>query len=289
MDVVTVLVAVVAGGMVGLGLLVGAVAILGPPEPPASRPRVELPAWLSDRLVLRISLGAAAGVVVWAVTAWPAGGLVAGVGAVAGPSLVGGTARRRAAVARIEAIAGWTEQLRDVMAAADGIQSAILTTAPLAPEPIRPEVRRLAERIAQQERLGVALRQFADEVAHPLTDMVVTSLLIASERQGRLADLLGEVAASARATATMRLRVEAARARTYVTTRLIIGVTIAIASWLVLMRRDYLAPFDTIGGQAMLVVIGAVFAVSGVLMQRMARAEEPARLLAGIDTEEAWR
>jgi Flp pilus assembly protein TadB len=192
-------------------------------------------------------------------------------------------------VARIEAIAGWAEQLRDVMAAADGIQSAILTTAPLAPEPIRRDVVRLADRLVQQERLSVALRRFADDVAHPLTDMIVTSLLIASERQGRLANLLGDVAASARATATMRLRVEAARARTYVTTRLIIGVTIAIATWLVLVRRDYLAPFDTLGGQAMLVVIGAVFAVSGVLMQRMARPDEPARLLAGADGDGTWR
>jgi len=286
---VTLLLAVVAGAMVGLGLLVAAVAITGPPERHEPRQRVELPSWLSDRFALRASLAAVAAVAVWAVTGWPAGGLVAGVGAAAAPSLVGGKARRRAAVARIEAIAGWAEQLRDVMAAADGIQSAILTTAPLAPEPIRPEVRRLADRLGRQERLSVALRQFAEEVAHPLTDMVVTSLLIASERQGRLADLLGEVAASARATATMRLRVEAARARTYVTTRLIIGVTIAIATWLVLVRRDYLAPFDTAAGQAMLVVIGAVFAVSGVLMQRMARAEEPARLLAGVEAEGAWR
>lgn len=86
----------------------------------------------------------------------------------------------------------------------------------------------------------------------------------------------------------MRLRVEAARARTYVTTRLIVGVTIAMAAWLVLVRREYLAPFDTIGGQAMLVVIGGVFAGSGVLMARMARADEPARLLAAANPEGAW-
>jgi len=282
---VTVALAVVAGAVVGLGLFTGVVALFGDPAPRQARPRLELPAWLSDRLALRLALAAVATVVVWLVTGWPVGGLLAGVAAAAGPSLLGAKARRREAVARIEAIAGWAEQLRDVMAAADGIQSAILTTAPLAPEPIRREVRRLADRLVQQERLSVALRRFADEVGHPLTDMIVTSLLIASERQGRLADLLGEVAASARATATMRLRVEAARARTYVTTRLIIGVTITIATWLVLVRREYLAPFDSIGGQVMLVVIGAVFAASGVLMQRMARPDEPARLLAGADAE----
>ena len=280
--------AVLGGALIGLGLFVGVVALVGQPSRLVARTRPALPPWLSDKTALRLSLAAVATVVVWAVTGWPAGGLIAGLAAAAGPSLVGAKARRQAAVARSEAIAGWAEQLRDVMAAADGIQSAIVTTAPLAPEPIRREVLRLADRLVQQERLSVALRRFADEVGHPLTDMIVTSLLIASERQGRLADLLSEVAASARATATMRLRVEAARARTYVTTRLIIGVTIAIATWLVLVRRDYLAPFDSVGGQAMLVVIGAVFAVSGVLMQRMARPDEPARLLAGADGDGTW-
>ncbi|MGH9031158.1 MAG: type II secretion system F family protein, partial [Acidimicrobiia bacterium] len=84
----TLLLAVVAGAMVGLGLLVAAVAIAGPPERHESRRRVELPAWLSDRFALRVSLAAVAAVVVWAVTGWPAGGLVAGVGAAAGPGLV---------------------------------------------------------------------------------------------------------------------------------------------------------------------------------------------------------
>jgi Flp pilus assembly protein TadB len=280
--------AVVGGALIGLGLFVALVAMVGEPSRLVPGVRPTLPPWLSDKLALRASLSAVATVVVWAITGWPAGALIAALAAAAAPSLIGAKARRQAAVARIEAIAGWAEQLRDVMAAADGIQSAILTTAPLAPEPIRRDVVRLADRLVQQERLSVALRRFADDVAHPLTDMIVTSLLIASERQGRLADLLGEVAASARATATMRLRVEAARARTYVTTRLIIGVTIAIATWLVLVRRDYLAPFDTLGGQAMLVVIGAVFAVSGVLMQRMARPDEPARLLAGADGDGTW-
>ncbi len=277
--------AVAVGATVGLGLFIGVAALVGDPSSARAGHRVEIPPWLSDRLALRASLAVVATVLVWLVTGWPVGGLLAGAGAMAAPNLIGAKARRRHAVARIEAIAGWAEQLRDVMAAADGIQSAILTTAPLAPEPIRREVRRLADRLVQQERLSIALRRFADEVAHPLTDMIVTSLLIASERQGRLADLLGEVAASARATATMRLRVEAARARTYVTTRLIIGVTIATATWLVLVRRDYLAPFDSVGGQVMLVVIGAVFAVSGVLMQRMARPDEQARLLVGADIE----
>jgi Flp pilus assembly protein TadB len=225
-------------------------------------------------------MAGAALVIVWLATGWPAGAFVAAVGGAAAPSLVGTRARRNAAVAKIEAIAAWAEQLRDVMAAAAGIQEAIVATGPLAPAPIRDEVRHLVERIAtRRERLRPALEHFADDLAHPLSDMVVTSLLLASERQGRLGDLLSEVARSARQTATMRLRVEAARARTYVTTRLIVGITVLIATWLLVFRREYLAPFDSAGGQVMLVVIGSVFLGAGALMRRMAEPNEPARLL----------
>jgi hypothetical protein len=205
---------------------------------------------------------------------------MAAVGGAAGPSLFGARRRRSEAVQKIEAIAAWAEQLRDVMAGAAGVQEAIVATGSLAPAAIRPEAGRLVERISsRRERLRPALERFADELANPLGDMVVTSLLLASERQGRLGDLLSEVARSARQTATMRLRVEAARARTYVTTRLIVGITVVIATWLLLFRRDYLAPFDSAAGQVMLVVIGVVFVGAGVLMRSMAEPTEPARLL----------
>jgi tight adherence protein B len=279
MELVTGLVAAVCGAVVGLGLLLVVLGLRGTP-PREPRPARPLPTWIADRLLLRTALSLGALLVVWLATGWPAGGVIGAAGAAAAPSLVGARARRSAAVAKIEAIAAWAEQLRDVMAAAAGIQEAIVATGPLAPAPIRDEVRRLVDRIStRRERLRPALERFADELAHPLGDMVVTSLLLASERQGRLGDLLSEVARSARQTATMRLRVEAARSRTYVTTRLIVGITVLISAWLLLFRREYLAPFDTAGGQLMLIVIGGVFVGAGVLMRRMAEPNEPARLL----------
>lgn len=278
------LVGTVLGGLIGLGVFVILLGVRGVPSRGARRQvaRRELP----DRLVLRGSLAAAALVVVWLATGWPAGAVMAAVGSAALPSLMGIRARRSEAVARIEAIATWAELLRDVMAAAAGLQEAIVATGPLAPAPIRREVQRLAHRISTPgQRLTPALRAFADELAHPLGDMVVTSLLLASERQGRMGDLLGEVAVSARKTVAMRLRVEATRARTYVTTRLIVGITVLISVWLIGFRRDYLAPFDSPGGQVMLVLIGSIFCVAGVLMHRMATPTELARLLGGEGDE----
>jgi tight adherence protein B len=276
---VNALTASLCGAVVMLGVLLVTLGVRGTDAPPTRRSNRNVGG--ADRLLLRGSLAAGALVVVWLATGWPAAAVMAAVGAGAAPSLVGARARRNAAVARIEAIAAWAEQLRDVMAAAAGIQEAIVATGPLAPAPIAPEVQRLVERIStRRQRLRPALEHFADDLDHPLGDMVVTSLLLASERQGRLGDLLSEVARSARQTATMRLRVEAARARTYVTTRLIVGITVLISTWLLVFRREYLAPFDTAGGQVMLVVIGAVFVTAGVAMRQMAEPNEPASLLA---------
>jgi len=270
------MVGALGGALVGLGALVVAAGAVGVEWHPRA-PR--LPTWAADRALLRAGLGAGAFVGAWLATGWPAGAVLAGGAAAALPSLAGARARRAEAVARIEAIATWAEQLRDVMAAASGIQEAIVVTGPLAPAPIAAEVAGLADALSRRERLGPALARFADEVSHPLADMVVTSLTLASQRQGRLGDVLGEVARSARQTATMRLRVEATRARTYVTTRLIVGITVAITAWLIVFRREYLAPFDTAAGQVMVIVIGATFAIAAVVMQRMARPVEPARLL----------
>ena len=117
------------------------------------------------------------------------------------------------AASRIEAIAAWAEMLRDAMAGAAGLESALVATAPAAPLAIRSDVQELAASLTG-ERIGTALRHFADRVADPTCDLVVAALLMAAEHQGRqLGELLGALAASAREDAAMRLRVEAGRAQ----------------------------------------------------------------------------
>ena len=52
-----------------------------------------------------------------------------------------------AAIARIEAIAMWTEMLHGTLTASAGLGQAIIATAPLAPPPIRPATARLSARL----------------------------------------------------------------------------------------------------------------------------------------------
>jgi Flp pilus assembly protein TadB len=192
---------------------------------------------------------------------------------------LGGAKRHSVAVGRIEAIAGWAEMLRDTMAGSAGLEQAIVATAPLAPVPIRVEVTTLAIRL-EGERLAPALRAFADEVADPTCDLVVAALILAAEHQAqRLGELLGSLAAAARDQATMRLRVEAGRARTRTSVKVIVGATGTLVLGLALFNRGYLAPYDTAVGQLVLLLVGGIFAIAFVWLSRMTRPASVERFL----------
>jgi tight adherence protein B len=260
------------GALCGAGLGCGLVLILAGWRG-TDLPRVSRPRWRPgvDRANLRLGLAVGTGVLVGAATGWPVGALLAALAGWAAPSLLGSARRQAAEVARIEAIAGWAEMLRDTMAGSAGLEQAIVATAPLAPLPIRAEVAILAVRL-EGERLSGALRAFADDVADPTCDLVVAALVLAAEHQAqRLGELLGTLATAARDQATMRLRVEAGRARTRTSVKVIVGVTGTVVLGLAVLNHGYLAPYDSATGQLVLLLVGAVFATSFVWLSRMAR------------------
>jgi tight adherence protein B len=270
------------GGLVGFGVVVLALGMRGTDMVSTFRPPTPLP---DRRLSLRLALGVGTGLTVGLLTRWPVAALLAAALGFAGPGLVGGAAARRAAIARTEAIAAWTEMLRDTMAAAAGIEQAIMVTAPVAPAPIRAEVATLATRL-ERERLVPALRDFAQALADPTGDLVVSALVLASERQARrLGDLLGTLAGAAREHANMALRVEAGRARTRTAVRVITATTLAFALGLVAFNRGYLDPYDSVLGQVVLGLVGACFAGAFWWLATMAKVAAPERFLASSEED----
>ncbi|MGH8994452.1 MAG: type II secretion system F family protein [Acidimicrobiales bacterium] len=277
--------ATLCGAGVGLGLVIIWAGLHGVEMPrptrASARPKVE-------RANLRIGLAVGAGVVVGAATGWPVGAVLAALAGWGAPGLLAGAKGGHAAVGRIEAVAGWAEMLRDTMAGAAGLEQAIVASAPLAPLPIRAEVVALAVRL-EGERLAPALRAFADDVADPTCDLVVAALVLAAEHQAhRLGELLGSLAQAARDQATMRLRVEAGRARTRTSVKVIVGATVGLVLGLAILNRGYLAPYDTAVGQLVLSLVGAVFAVAFVWLAKMTRPSTTERFLSN-DTRFAKR
>lgn len=272
------------GAVIGLGLLVGVVGWSG--RAPAHVGRAGV--WLNrvEGLSHRVAVALVAAALVGVLTRWPVGSGLAAAFGFAAPALFGGAGARRRAIARTEAVAAWAEMLRDTMAGAAGIEQAIVATAAVAPAPIAAEVRNLAARL-ERHRLSDALRVFATELADPTGDLVVAALVLASEKQARrLGELLGALARSARQQATLRLRVDAGRARTRTSSRVITMFTLGFALGLVVLNRGYLSPYNTAQGQLVLAAVGACFGAAFWWLAAMARVAEPERFLAAGVTRE---
>lgn len=217
------------------------------------------------------------------VTRWPVAALGIGAGVWYWPELFGGRGARERATERTEAVASWTEMLRDTISSAHGLEEAVVTTAAVAPTAIRNEVTALAIRLERQP-LDVALQAFAADVSHPTGDLVVAALNLAARGSvGELSELLGTLAVAARDEASMRLRVEAARARLRTAVRVIAGCTLATALGLMVLNRPYLAVYSTPVGQSVLAVVAAAWAVGLIWLTRMGRFIGPERFLT-LDT-----
>lgn len=222
------------------------------------------------------------------VTRWPVAAVVLAVAGWFWTELFGGGRARAHVIARTEAIASWTEMLRDTMAGAHGLEEAVLTTAAVAPDAIRPEVTALAVRIERQP-FDVALEAFAHDLDHPTGDLVVTALKIAAHGSvGNLAELLGTLAGAARDEAAMRLRVEAARARLRTAVRVIAAVTGVTVLGLIVLNRPYLEAYSKPAGQLVLAAVAGIWAAAVWWLSRMSRFVGPERFFAA-STEQGVR
>lgn len=213
-------------------------------------------------------------------TRWPLAMLGCGALAWFARDLFGAHSVREAETTRTEAIASWTEMLRDTIAGAHGLEEAIASTAGVAPVPIRAEVVSLAVRL-DREPLGDALAVFADDLDHPIGDLVVASLgLSARGAVGDLVELLGTLAVAARDEAGMRLRVEAARSRLRTAVRVISACTLLMAVGLVVLNPSYLEVYDSALGQVVLAVVVGLWATGLWWLTKMGRFIAPERFLA---------
>ena len=261
--------------LLGAGFAAGALAVVAsllPDGPPArTRTGAGRCGWSRQRLV-RAGAALACAAAVAGLTRWPVAALLAGFAAYTLPAALGADRGHKQALARTEAVATWAEMLRDNLSAAAGLEQTIITTAPLAPEAIRPPVADLAAALRLGTRLPVALAGLRERLDEPTGHLVARALAQASQHQSRqLAPLLSELATRARARANLRLRVAPGHARVRTNARIIVGFTLAMATGLVVFNRPFLDPYHTPLGQLVLLLVGAVFTAGIAGITRLAR------------------
>lgn len=280
-----VLLAVLCGAVAGGGVLLLVTAIRGT-EPKEASPSMFGRNGPRDSRKDLIRVGAALGVglLVLAVTRWIVLAIALGLLAGLFDRFFGGATEERKAIERLDALATWTEALRDTIAGAVGLEQAIPATAVNAAPAIKPALNLLVDRLRIREPLPTALMRFADDLNDPSADLIVAALVLNARLRGPgLRDVLSALADSAREELDVRRKVAAERRSTRRSVQVVVAITLLVAAGLVLFNPTYVEPYTSFAGQFVLFLVIALYTVGLVWLRRLAKIEVPERFLVGGD------
>jgi Flp pilus assembly protein TadB len=276
------LAAVLAAGF-GAAVLLLIVGVRGTVLDPI-RPPNRLARWVaaqrSPLLVLRLAGGALLAVLVGVVTRWPVAAIGLGGLVACWPALTGGSRAEQIQIARLEALVGWTEALRDTPSAHAGLEKAIPATAETAAPVIRPALTRLAAQLRTKVPLEDALLDLAEQLDHA-ADMIIAALINNVRRRGDgLVQVLSGLAAASREELDLRRKITASRAGDRRAMQLMLLIVLAVATFLVLFSGgSYTAPYRSVDGQIVLAIVLSMFAASFVWIRKLAASKPPNRFL----------
>lgn len=265
-------VALLAGAGLGTGLVLGLVALRGTTESTGLRQHRQ---WQRRALV-----GLATGLIVLVTTRWVAVAVGMAVLVASWSQLFGAGRSARRGIERLDALATWTESLRDMVATGAALPEALPASAVAAGQAIRPQVDTLVDRLQNREPLTDSLLRFADDLGDPGSDLVVAALVLNVRAQGRqLRAVLTALARSSRAELEARRRIEADRRAVRRGVQVVVLVTVVMALGLLLLNPAYVAPYREPVGQLVLLAVVGVFAVGFAWLRRLAEFRPPGRFL----------
>ena len=164
--------------------------------------------------------------------------------------------------------------LASSLRAGHGLASALAVVVADTPEPARSEF----ERALDDERLGVPLEDALNAVAARMasSDLSQVALVVTLHREtgGNTAEVLDHVHNTLRERAELRRMVRALTAEGRMTRWVLTALPVAMAGFIVLVNRPYLAPLlDTGGGRALLLLAAAMVAAGSMVIKRIVEIE----------------
>lgn len=275
----TVLISVLLGAAFGLGLWLFYAGARGIQLLPSIS--TVFPSDVRTEKAFAWSAGSAvAGVLVFALTGWPVAAVITAGIVVWLPRPLAAQSSRQDESAKTEAIASWTEMIRDNMAGSAGLEQALIASSAVAPLAIAPQLRRFAARVDRMSTVDALARLGAD-LDHPSADLVVVALVNAARMEAReLGPLLGRLAETIRADVRMRLRVEVGRARIRTSARIVVATTLVTMAFLFAFSRQLLKAYDSTTGQLWLLLVAGVFGLGGWMLHSYGQIDMPERFAA---------
>jgi Flp pilus assembly protein TadB len=280
-----VLYALLCGVGVGGGIALFIVALRGFPAKPGNGKSAVRAGEMARFVSQRGSLAVGAGLVVLLLTQWPVAGSASGILVFAWDRLFGGAGEERAAMKRVEALAAWTESLRDTIAGAVGLEQAIPASARASAPALRGPLEALVDRLRSRTPLPEALQHLADDIDDASADIIIAALILNSKLRGPgLREVLGALAKSAREEVDMRQRIMAQRSSTRRSVQIVIGVSVAFVLGLAIFNRSFVQPYGTPVGQLVLACVCGLFAAGFWWLRKLSRIETPDRFLSRDET-----
>lgn len=275
------LAAVLGGAVTGAGLLLLVLAVRGLPARDAATPSLWSRAARSGRgVTTRLGAAVGGGVLVLVLTRWPVAAVAIGLLVAYWDRIAGGGGEERLAILRLEGLAVWTESLRDTIAGAVGLEQAIPSSVEATPAVLRPPLNLLVDRLRIREPLPDALLAFAEDLDDPSADTVVAALVLNARLRGPgLRDVLTALATSTREELDMRRRVEASRRSVRRSVRLILAIVLSVAGAMALLNDAYVASYDGVLGQFVLLVVCLLFLAGLLWLRRLAKPSPVERIL----------
>lgn len=270
---------VLVGGLVGGGIVLLVNSLMAREDDSVAKPPSRLMARLRS-FGTRLPIAIGVGLVVLVVTRWVVAAAATGVLILMWDALFGGSGAEKQSIAKIEALAAWTESLRDTVAGAVGLEQAIPATAYAASPIISGELSTMADRLRVRVPLPVALQRFAEDMDDASADLIIAALILNARLRGPgLREVLTSLSESARAELDMRQRVSAGRRSTRRSVQIVVGVTLAFVFGLRIFNPSYVAPYESAVGQVVLLVVIAIFGAGIMWLRRLSKFEKPERFL----------
>lgn len=226
----------------------------------------------------RLLIGAACGLLAYAVTGWVLV-LLATPFAVAGlPWLLGAPANRD--IELLSALDRWVRTLTATLPTGKSVADAIRLSRRNVPPAIADEVAEAVAALADRWSVRDALLRMADRLDSADADAVLAALILCAHRGG-----MGAVATLTALSESIQQRlaalreIEAERAKPRVVVRQVTVITLVALAATMIFSRGFFAPYRTWTGQLILIGLGLAYAGSLVTLRLMVNPPRRPRIL----------
>lgn len=229
---------------------------------------------------LRLLIALVVGVACLVVTRWIAVSVAMTGLVLFWPMIFGAAAESRRNIERLEALALWTESLRDQIASYSGLLEALRVTSARPPAAISREMGEFNAYLAMRMPLEDALRLLAQDINDVTADRTISALILASRSQGKqLSTVMSALALTARRQVEDRRAIQVEHQKINRSTQIIMIVTVLVFGGLAVFNDEWSSAFRDVTGQIVLAVAVASFVAGFAVLRQLARWKQPPRFL----------